>query len=31
MARGVYFYRLHIKTEKGAKATAYKKLVMLRP
>lgn len=31
LARGVYFYRLHIKTEKGVEATAYQKLVMLRP
>lgn len=31
LARGIYFYRLHIKTEKGVEATAYQKLVMLRP
>lgn len=31
LARGVYFYRLYIKTEKGIEARAYQKLVMLRP
>ncbi|HET8572776.1 MAG TPA: type IX secretion system sortase PorU [Edaphocola sp.] len=31
LARGVYFYRLHIQTKKGVQATAYQKLVMLRP
>lgn len=30
LARGVYFYRLKITTEKGITATAYQKLVLLR-
>lgn len=31
LAKGVYFYRLHIKTQKGAEATAYQKLILLKP
>lgn len=31
LAKGLYFYQLHIKTEKGAAATAYQKLVLLKP
>jgi hypothetical protein len=30
LTRGIYFYRLNVKTGKGSRATAYQKLVLLR-
>jgi len=31
LARGVYFYKLHIKTKDGVQATAYQKLLLMKP